>query len=54
MLPILYVREKLEYMSELNIDISIEPKIREMNQEVKSRSGVNVNFYWHSEAYIYI
>ena len=54
MLATLHVREKLEYMSELNIDISIEPKICGMNQDVKSRSGANVNFYWHSEAYIYL
>ena len=53
MLPTFYVREKLEYMSELNIDISIERKICELNQEVTSRSGGNVNSYWHSVAYIF-
>ena len=52
MLATLSVREKLEYMSELNIDILIERKICGMNQEVKSRSGANVNSYWHSVAYI--
>ena len=54
MLATLSVREKLEYMSELNIDILIERKICGMNQEVTSRSGANVNSYWHSEACLYL